>query len=154
MVRSRFGVGPCMIRNATIVATRITALAIGATATITNRRLANSTAVATVPTAYNSTWGMKKRRKKADSAVCCSSTWALGAPLERSRAMGVASTMPTIDTTAMSARASPRTPEASRSASASSSARNRSTKVGTSTADSAPAAMSSKRTLETELEAW
>ena len=34
-----------------IVATRITVLAIGATATITNRRLANSTAVATVPTA-------------------------------------------------------------------------------------------------------
>ena len=34
-----------------IVATRMTALAIGATATITNRRLANSTAVATVPTA-------------------------------------------------------------------------------------------------------
>jgi hypothetical protein len=32
-------------------------LAIGTTATITNRRLANNTAVATVPIAYNSTWG-------------------------------------------------------------------------------------------------
>ena len=45
------GVGPCMTRNAAIVATTITVLAIGATAVITNRRLANSTAVATVPTA-------------------------------------------------------------------------------------------------------
>ncbi len=34
-----------------MVATRMIALAIGATATITKRRLANSTAVATVPIA-------------------------------------------------------------------------------------------------------
>ena len=51
VVRSRFGFGPCMARKIAIVATRMTVLAIGATATITNRRLANSTAVATVPTA-------------------------------------------------------------------------------------------------------
>ena len=52
VVRSRSGVGPVHDRGTTtIVATRITVLAIGATATITNRRLANSTAVATVPTA-------------------------------------------------------------------------------------------------------
>ena len=51
VVRSRSGVGPCMIRNTTIVVTSTTVLAIGAIATTTNRRLANSTPVATVPTA-------------------------------------------------------------------------------------------------------
>ena len=40
-----------MIRNTAMVATSTTVLAIGATATITNRRLAKSTAVATVPMA-------------------------------------------------------------------------------------------------------
>ena len=54
----------------------------------------------------------------------------------------------------MTASARPSTPDARRSASRSSPARNRSTKVGTSTAESAPAAMSSKRTFETELDAW
>ena len=54
----------------------------------------------------------------------------------------------------MTARAMPSTPEARRSASRSSPARKRSTKVGTRTAESAPAAMSSKRMFETELEAW
>ena len=40
-----------MTRKIAMVATRMTALAIGATATITNRRLAKRTAVATVPMA-------------------------------------------------------------------------------------------------------
>ena len=40
-----------MIRKTTIVVTSTTVLAMGATATITNRRLANRTAVATVPMA-------------------------------------------------------------------------------------------------------
>ena len=97
---------------------------------------------------------MKKRRKNADSAICCDSIWALGALLDRIRAMGSANTTPTTETTAMTARAMPSTPEASRSASRSSPARKRSTKVGTRTAERAPAAMSSKRMFETELEAW
>ena len=97
---------------------------------------------------------MKKRRKKVESATCCDSTWAFGAPLESSRAMAGARTMPTTETTAITTRARPSTPEARRSASSSSPARKASTKVGTRTADRAPAASSSKRTLDTELEAW
>jgi hypothetical protein len=78
----------------------------------------------------------------------------LGALLDRIRAIGSANTMPMIETTAMITSARPSTPPASRSASRWSSARKRSTKVGTRTAERAPAAMSSKRMLETELEAW
>ena len=49
--RCRVGFGPVRIRNTTSAATTATVFAIGAIANATNRRLANSTAVDTVPIA-------------------------------------------------------------------------------------------------------
>ena len=77
-----------------------------------------------------------------------------GAPVLSTLASHGAKIIPIAATTPSPSAATPSSPDATRSASRWSPRSRSSTKVGTRTADSAPAARSSKRTFDTELVAW
>ena len=96
---------------------------------------------------------MKNQRKKVARLSCCSAIFGSGAPAVSSSAISGREDQPDHgDDAERRPGRCPRIPEASRSASAWSPASRWSTKVGTRTAESAPAASSSNRTFETELE--
>ena len=97
---------------------------------------------------------MKNQRKKVARLSCCAAIFAVGAPVVSTSAIAGAAINPITVTTPRHTSAMPRIPEARRSASGWSPASRCWTNVGTSTAESAPAASSSNRTFDTELEAW
>ena len=100
------------------------------------------------------TCGMKNQRKKVARLFCWAAISGVGAPVVSTLAICGAKASAITVTTPRPTSATPRIPEARRSVSSWSPASRWETKVGTSTAESAPAACSSNRTFDTEIVAW
>ena len=129
-------------------------LPIGAAAVTAKRRWAYSTAVAIVPAAYSRIWGTKKRSRNGDERLLSACTSGGASEVSSSASHGAPSTPTTVTAP------EPDEGDAEHAAGdllgpgSSPAGRAASTNVGTSTADSAPAASSSNSTFETELAGW